>query len=326
MPFSLADLDTWPSSAPSLAVLGHPIAHSRSPAMHNAALAELAAEDPRFSQWKYHAFDIAPDQLPEALPRFLEKGFLGLNLTVPHKVVAVPLIAEVDTHARTIGAVNTLVATPKGWWGTNTDGYGLATGIREDLGLELAGIPIVLLGAGGAARGAAVQCLHAGCSSLTVINRSAPSLNALVHQLCAPDPGAAASRDAAGDPAPAVLHDAHGLAIATLLPDGRGGIRVDAGPEGRALPEAALFINATSAGLKPADPLPFDLERAPRPLAAYDMIYNPPETRWLALARQRGLPAANGLSMLVHQGAAALSLWVGRPVPVPAMARAAGSA
>ncbi|WP_404424939.1 shikimate dehydrogenase [Nibricoccus sp. IMCC34717] len=276
-----------------LAVLGHPIAHSRSPAMHNAALAVLARDDARFSSWRYSAVDVVPEQLHEALPRFLAEGFVGLNLTVPHKVISLPLLASVDPLARAIGAVNTLLATPQGWHGTNTDGHGLEAGIQEDLHLSLASRDIVLLGAGGAARSAAVQCLHSGCTSLCIVNRSAPNLNALLENL-RPLPGS---------------NRARGL--------------LSADANATTLPPGALYINATSSGLHAGDPLPFDLSLAPRPLAAYDMIYNPPETPWLAQARRLGLPAANGLSMLVHQGAAALTLWTGRPAPLAIMTAAA---
>ena len=113
--FTLADLETWSFPGTALAVLGHPIKHSISPVMHNAALAELARSDKRYASWKYFRFDIPPEDLPRALELLRGKNFRGLNLTVPHKVIAFDLIAAIDPAAKPIGAVNTLLATDQGW-------------------------------------------------------------------------------------------------------------------------------------------------------------------------------------------------------------------
>jgi shikimate dehydrogenase len=294
--YTLADLDSWCPTGTTLAVLGHPITHSLSPQMHNAALASMAQSDPRFASWRYVRFDIAPDDLPLALEKLHACGFLGLNLTLPHKILAFDRIASLDPAVRPIGAVNTLRRTAQGWHGYNTDGYGLASAVRENLGVELAGTPVILLGAGGAARGAAVECLQRGCAGLWVANRTRATLDALLAQL-----------------APL----ANGIPLHGFDPAAQGALGSAAQP-----PAGALVINATSAGLKPSDPLPLDLAalvaRA-RPAGVYDMIYNPPETALLAQARALGLPTANGLSMLVHQGARALQIWSDTAVPVPAM-------
>jgi shikimate dehydrogenase len=288
---TLADLDHWNFTGTALAVLGQPIQHSISPRMHNAALASMARTTDRFASWRYFRFEIAPADLPVALARFHACGFLGLNLTVPHKVLAFDLLASIDPAAQPIGAVNTLRRTPAGWHGFNTDGYGLATAIRESLGLDLRGTPVLLLGAGGAARSAAVECLQRGCASLWIANRTATARDGLLAHL----------RPLAGS------IPLHGIDPATTL---------------AALPRGILVINATSVGLKPTDTPPLDLHafgaHAP-PIGVYDMIYNPPETRLLAEARALGLPTANGLSMLVHQGARALEIWSDTPVPVAAM-------
>jgi shikimate dehydrogenase len=299
--YTLADLDTWSFAGTALAVLGHPIKHSISPPMHNAALVRMAQDNPRFSSWKYFRFDIAPENLPEALKKLHARGFLGLNLTVPHKIIAFDRVAALDPAAAPIGAVNTLRSTSAGWHGYNTDGYGLATAIREDLGRDLAGAHVILLGAGGAARGAAVECLQRGCASLWIANRTRANLDALLTQL-APLAG--------GIP----LH----------------GISEFADNTSGALPPAgAIVINATSAGLRPTDPSPIDLatlNARARPSGVFDMVYNPPETPLLAQARALGLPAANGLSMLVHQGVRALEIWSESSVPVDAMRTAVHSA
>lgn len=291
---TLADLERWSHRGTALAVLGHPIGHSLSPPMHNAALRSAARTDRGFSGWRYFRFDVEPGELRQALEALKHAGFAGVNLTVPHKVLAVDLIDGVDRSARAIGAVNTLRRTRGGWRGFNTDGYGLEHAVGESLGLALRGRPIVLVGAGGAARGAAVQCLKSRCASLWIGNRSSETLAALLALL----------RPLAG------TIPLHGFSTAEV-------------PAG--LPQGALVINATSAGLKPGDPLPLDLALVPKPSAAYDMIYNPAETRFLKQARALGIAHSNGLGMLVHQGAKALELWTGIAASktAPTMDRAA---
>jgi len=293
----LSDLAAWSRPGTSLAVLGHPIKHSISPPMHNAALAELARTDSRFSDWEYFRFDIHPDDLPQALVQLHAKRFRGVNLTVPHKIIAFGRVAFVDPAARPVGAVNTLRWSESGWEGFNTDGYGLASAVRETLARELAGADVILLGAGGAARGAAVECLQRGCASLAIANRTPENLATLLETL----------RPVAG------TIPLRGFSPAAPPSD---------------LPAGALVINATSAGLRDSDPLPIDLHTLPRPAAVYDMIYNPAQTPLLRAAEAAGLPFANGLSMLVHQGAKALEIWSGVPAgrTAPAMAAAARAA
>jgi shikimate dehydrogenase len=295
--YTLDDLAAWSRPGVSLAVLGFPIRHSISPAMHNAALARMAERDAVYSDWRYFRFEVPPEELPRALGLLHAKGFRGVNLTVPHKVLAYDLAeVAVDKSAEVIGAVNTLRRRDGGWDGFNTDGHGLASGLREDLGVELNGAHVVLLGAGGAARGAAVECLQRGCASLWIANRTRANLDALLLAL----------GPVAGE------IPVHGFDPARAAESG--------------VPAGAVVVNATSAGLKAADAAPIELGALRAPRAVYDMIYNPAETRLLAAARAAGLPAANGLSMLVHQGARALEIWSGAAVPVEAMAGAARAA
>lgn len=279
---TLPDLEAWSREGPSLAVLGHPIAHSISPAMHNAALAEAATTERSYAAWRYYRIDVTPDDLPKALDILWQKGFRGINLTVPHKVIAFSKIAQVDTAAQPVGAVNTLRRGAEGWEGFNTDGYGLAAGVRETLRADLRGAHVILVGAGGAARGAAVECLHHKCASLWVVNRTRENLQQLFESL-----------------SPL----AHGIPFHGFVPSSPP----------HDLPANALVVNATSAGLRESDPPPIDLASLPRPAGVFDMIYNPPETRLLRQAAFLGLPHANGLSMLVHQGAKALEIWTGLP-------------
>ena len=151
---TLRDLESWSLPGTALAVRGHPIRHSLSPAMHNAALAALTRDDPRYSDWRYHRFDIAPADLPRALELLHARRFRGVNLTVPHKVLAFDSMATIDAAARPVGAVNTLKWSPEGWHGFNTDGYGLTTAVRETLSRhEFAHAIVVILGAGRGQRG-----------------------------------------------------------------------------------------------------------------------------------------------------------------------------
>ncbi len=294
---TLDHLSRWSFAGTALAVLGHPIAHSLSPVIHRAALAELGRSGADYRSWDYFRFDVPPEQLREALERLRDCAFRGLNLTVPHKVLARGLIREIAPEAADCGAVNTLVNTPDGWRGANTDGYGFATAVREELGLDLAGTVVVLLGAGGGARGAAVECLRRGCAALWIANRTRAHLETLLAQL----------RPLAG------TVPLQGFDPASPPAD---------------LPPGALVVNATSVGLRPGDPAPVDLARLPRPAGVYDMIYRPATTALLRQAAVLGVRQANGLAMLVHQGAKSLEIWTGVPPErtVPAMMRAARAA
>ena len=161
--YTFKDLEKTEFGETALAVVGHPIAHSISPAMHNSALAKLSETDPRFSNWNYFRFDIAPEQFAQSLKLFHKRGFLGLNLTIPHKVQVMNLIQEVSSEAMSTGAANTLVRNDSSYAGLNTDGYGLLRGLELDLGVSPQATSCMVLGSGGAARAAAVPFLRSGC-------------------------------------------------------------------------------------------------------------------------------------------------------------------
>lgn len=280
-----------------LAVYGQPIRHSASPSMQNAGLVALGLD------WRYLACEVAPEHLAEALAGARAMHFLGLNLTVPHKLLAVPLMDELDESARTWGAVNTVVfeaEDAEGWWrplgqlrevrgmirsrGYNTDADAIVSSIASDLQMEVRSSRVLLLGAGGAGRTAALRLADEGVAEIYLVNRTADKAEALRCEIEERFPAVSANVGY---------------------------------PEG----EVELILNATSLGLKPSDALPwdaahFDLRRAD---AAYDMIYRPAETPFLLAARHAGLRVANGLGMLLHQGAAALTLWTGRPAPLAVM-------
>jgi shikimate dehydrogenase len=293
--YKLEDLGNLEFPGTPLAVIGHPIKHSVSPAMHNAAIAKLRPSNSRFNDWAYYRFDIAPEDLAEAVPLFYKHNFLGLNLTIPHKVQAMDLIHGVSPDGERMGAVNTLVWGEHGYHGFNTDGYGLKNGLEADLGVKLLGSTVILLGSGGAARAAAVQCILDGCKKLYVGNRSIERLEQLM----------------------VVLHAMPGG-------DRAEAFALDNPPTD--LPEQGLLVNATSLGLKETDPAPFDVRILPKTWAVYDMVYNPDATRLLQEARSQGLRAANGLSMLVHQGVRSLEIWSHTDVDAHSMMRAATQA
>ncbi len=309
--YTLADLDYWPpvqaefpSGGTALAVIGYPIEHSLSPAMQNAALAELAKTDPQFAGWRYYKFKIAPEELPAALAEFHRQKFLGLNLTVPHKVLALQYL-ELEPQknfVRTMGAANTIKRNENGWSAYNTDGMGLLNAVRLESGTQNfpEGADVIILGTGGAARAAAVMCLGS-CASLQIGGRSTTKRHEFVNLL--------------KEKALPWIDNAEAL-----------GDGFDLAHPSSTLREGSIVINATSLGLKPDDSSPLDLTKIPQPAFVYDMIYNPPQTALLRQATELGVPHANGLSMLVFQGASALKHWTGREAPVSVMMTAARAA
>lgn len=293
--FRLDDLDTLTGTSTRLAVLGHPVAHSLSPQMHHAALAEMARTHPALAHWSYVRFEVAPEHLRLALPRFHAAGFKGLNLTLPHKVDAVGLVYDLDPVAKVMGAVNTLEWRPEGYYGHNTDGYGIERAVEESLGITFREADIVLLGAGGAARAIATQCLQSGCRRLWLGNRNAERLQQLANRLTQALPTAAER----------------------LQPFALGEETYPVFTEG------ALVINATSLGLKVDDPAPIAPQALPKAARIYDTTYGVPGNGLRRAAEAQGLAYANGLGMLVWQGVRALEIWTGLPVPADAMAQAA---
>ncbi len=283
---TLADLRTRAFPQPQLGVLGDPIAHSLSPAMHNAALAALRPAHPALAHLAYLRLHILAEELPEALRRLRELGFAGLNLTVPHKIQALTLAAELSDEARRAESVNTLVPTPQGWAGHTTDGQGFLEALRERTGHGVSGRPVRLFGAGGAARAVAAACLAAGCADLRVSNREAAKGAALVAALADP--------------------------------------RAQAGDAGAALPADAVVVNCTTLGLKATDasPLAADLLRPGQ--FVFDTTYGAHRSRLLLDAAERGVDGCDGRPMLRWQGALAFRLWTGIMPPAAPMRAALG--
>lgn len=286
--YTLADLARWDFEGTSLCLLGHSVGHSLSPVMHNAAFAEMAKEDEGYGSWRYFKFDIPSQYLVEALELCYLKRFAGISLTMPHKVDAVRIVKSIDEVAKKMQAVNSLVYESTGYRGFNTDGYGLEAAIKYELGISIRGKKVILLGAGGAAKAAAVQCLLSGCGELWIGNRTVERLDDLMKVLGIMGRG-----------------KVHGFGLDRVPGD---------------LPRSGLLINATALGMKEGDESPVDLDYFEESLKVYDMIYGSRETRLVRGARERGMKASSGLRMLVEQGARGLQVWTKRSrVPVEVM-------
>lgn len=283
------------------AVFGQPVRHSASPAMQNAGIAALGLD------WRYLAFEVRPEELRAALLGARAMHCVGLNLTVPHKLLALDMVDALDESAKHWGAVNTVRfegRDKQGTWlpihefndappekvrsqGFNTDAEAIARSLREDLGVELAGARVLVLGIGGAGRVAALKLAAENVAELFLVNRT---------------PAKAGS-------------------VAAEIRRRHLNVKVQLGyPRG----EVDLAINATSLGLAANDPSPvdgkqFSLRQAH---AVYDMIYRPAETPFLRAARTGGSRVANGLGMLLYQGAKSLEIWCGKPAPIDVMRRA----
>ncbi|MBA3831083.1 MAG: shikimate dehydrogenase [Chthoniobacterales bacterium] len=281
---TLADLRDWKPGPIRLGLLGDPVAHSLSPEMQNAALAECGFA-PRYAR-----FRILPNELGEALRLCAERDFIGVNLTVPHKVAGFALVEVEDQFARQAGAINTIRFEEGKLFGTNTDGPGFVRAIRESFNVELRDLRVLVLGAGGGAgQAVAATCALAGCPALTLVNRDFTKAQTL----------------AARFPHRQIL-----------------AVPWEATSLGKALAQTDLIVHATPLGLQPNDPAPLPCELLAPCHLTYDLNYGP--TAFLAAAREAGARAASGLTMLLHQGALAFEFWFDRPAPLAVMRRALG--
>ena len=298
--YTLADLQSWDrtrekSASPiRLGVLGDPIALSLSPRMQNAALRAGKIK------MQYGAFQIASSELPEALRLLRELDFTGVNLTIPHKISAVPFLDELDEHARAVGAVNTIKIQNGKFHGFNTDGKGFSRAIREEFSVDLRDLRVLVLGAGGAARAIAWQCAKENCERLVIANRDFEKAKQLSDELRHFFTGARVLGPVARLQASAWEEAALRFQIANL----------------------DLVVNATSLGLSRADAAPIPARLLAPHLMIYDTIYSNGPTAFVSAATEAGARAANGLSMLLHQGALAFEIWFDRAAPLDAMRKA----
>ena len=269
-------------------VMGWPISHSRSPALHGHWLKRYGIDG------SYVAIPVRPDDLGPALRALPGKGFAGVNLTVPHKELAMDIVDRVDTVGARIGAVNTIVVGVDGTLaGTNTDAYGFIENLRQGAGGSLdwwRDRPAVVLGAGGASRAVVVALCDAGLTALRLVNRTRDRTERL-----------------------AELVDRCGGAAQV----------VDWEDRAAALDGAGLLVNSTTLGMQGAPPLDLTLDALPVDALVHDIVYAPLETGLLAAARARGNQVVDGIGMLLYQAQPAFEAWFGRRPAVDADLRAA---
>ncbi len=273
-----------------LGVIGHPVEHSLSPVMHNAAIAQLGLD------YIYLPFPIEPQNLEVAIAGFAAIGVVGFSVTIPHKQAIIPLLSEITPLAQTIGAVNTVSRQNNKWVGTNTDIEGfiapLQTTYKQDWSQKVA----VILGNGGAARAVVAGCTQLGFAQIHVVGRNMQRLQEF--------------RNSWSNSPLAEKIQVHQWEELPKL-----------------IPQANLLVNTTPIGMYPkVDQSPLSVEEIanlPTGAIAYDLIYIPQPTQFLELAQQQGAIAIDGLEMLVQQGVAALKIWLQQEtVPVEVMRQA----
>lgn len=296
--YTLADLEKWREIARDidppirLGVLGDPVAHSLSPDTQNAALraCEIDAQ--------YARFHIRANELRSAL-RFLRNlDFAGVNLTVPHKIAGFAQVDEADESASRAGSVNTIRVRDNKLIGSNTDGEGFLRAIRSEFSVDLRDLRVMIIGAGGGTgRAIAWQCALENCERLVLVNRTVEKANALAERLC---PFFMEAR---------VLGP---VARLEAIAWEESAIRMQ-------LADTDLIVNATSLGMNSSDPAPIPARLLAPHHMVFDCIYGASKTALLHAAEQSGARSANGISMLLHQGALSFSIWFDREPPIEAM-------
>lgn len=268
------------SGAILLGVMGDPIIHSKSPVMHNAALKALGIPG------DYVPLHIKPEGLEGAVQALRSLGFRGVNVTIPHKVEIMKYLDIIDEGAARVGAVNTIVNDNGVLTGFNTDGIGYVRSLKEEACPDLAGKNIVVLGAGGAARGIIHALTFEQPEHISVVNRTASRAKELAEEWRS-------------------LADIRGLAEAEAR---------------EAVKSADVLINTTSVGMHPhIGDLPLLAEWIPEGIVVSDLIYNPLTTEFLRRSEEKGCTTHGGLGMFVNQGAYAFEYWTGQAAPVEIM-------
>ena len=293
--YTIEDLRDWRVATADcelplrLAVIGDPVAHSASPQMHNAALAALGIPA------RYTRLHIKPAELTEALGLLHGAGFIGINCTIPHKPGVLDAVDFADDAAKLAGGVNTVVVGADGkLTGFSTDGPGFSRAIRECFGAELRDLRVLVLGAGGGAgRAIAMQCAAEQCRALTLLNRSLDKLEPLLGDIAEIYPF---DRVSSGDISDLFLK----IGLAT----------------------SDLIVNCTALGMKPGERSPVPAKYLTAAHLIYDTVYIGHRTPLLAAADTAGARGANGLSMLLHQGALSFKIWFQREAPIEVMREA----
>jgi len=299
--YTLADLEKWDDVARDidppirLGVFGDPVAHSLSPDMQNAALraCEINAQ--------YARFHIRPNELRSAL-RFLRNlDFAGVNLTVPHKIAGFLQIDEADEFAGRAESVNTIRLRDKKLVGSNTDGEGFLRAIRAEFSVDVRDLRVMIIGAGGGTgRAIAWQCALENCERLVLVNRTLEKAKAIRERL----------RPFFMEPrvlGPAARLEAVAWEESTIRAQ---------------LADTDLIVNATPLGMNSSDPAPVPARLLAPHHMVFDCVYGPSKTALLRAAEQAGARSANGISMLLLQGALSFSIWFDREPPNEAMRKA----
>jgi len=262
-------------------VIGWPLQHTLSPAMHNAAYRALGLD------WAYVPLPLREaGDLPAVAEALRALSFVGFNVTMPYKARMLDLCDEVAVQARLAGSVNTVHVKDGTLIGYNTDGRGFLESLSVDVGFEPAGCRAVVIGSGGAAGAAVVALVLARAAHVSVVSRRIEPAQAIVERVLA----------YAGQTA----------LTAALLDETSFGL----------ISEADLIVNATSLGMREDDPLPLDPSGLREEQVVYDVVYSPDPTALVIAARERGLRACNGLGMLVGQGAVSIEIWKNAGVTV----------
>ena len=276
------------SKTKTLGIFGYPISHTLSPAMHNAVIKALGLD------MVYLPFEVKPSNLKEAINGIKSLGIIGVNITIPHKESVIRFLDDISEEARLVGAVNTIVYKDRKLVGYNTDGSGYMASLKEELGFNPKSKRIIIIGAGGAARGILAALATQKPKSITVANRTLSRAVSLIKTF------KGKFRDTRFE---AINLDDNMLKMSFNSVD--------------------LLINTTSVGMKQGKALKIPLETLPKIAIVSDIIYNPLETLLLKKAKKIGLTTHGGLGMLVHQGARSFKLWTGMDAPMNVMRKAA---
>lgn len=263
------------------AVIGDPIAHSLSPAMQNAGFRALGLDA------DYFAVHVTNSEL-EAFAERAGKELAGFNITVPHKNAVIPFLDSISRESRIAGSVNTVTVKDGKLIGDTTDGYGMEQALREAFRYAVPGGSIAFAGCGGAAHAVSVWFAARGAKKLFFINRTVKTAELLAEK----------------------IENEYHVPCGVCGTDDSDSIR-------KFLKGSDILLQCTSLGLKPDDPPPFDLSLLPENIRVYDTIYR--QTPICLECARRGIPFANGLGMLLHQGARSLEIWTGRKAPVEVM-------
>ena len=296
--YTLADLENWSEPARDvyppirLGVFGDPVAHSLSPQIQNAALRACGIEA------QYARFHIRAHELRSALRFLRDLDFVGVNLTVPHKIAAFAQIDQADESASRVGAVNTIRLRDKKLIGFDTDGEGFVRSIRSEFSVDVRDLRVLIVGAGGGTGHAiAWQCALENCERLVLVNRTYEKAQALAERLRPYFAG------------PRVLGPVARLEAAAW---DETALRAQ-------LADIDLVVNATPLGMNPSEPTPIPARLLAPHHMVFDCAYGPSKSSLLRSADEAGARGANGLPMLLHQGALSFSIWFGCEAPIEVM-------